>query len=410
MDMNSLSRRGFVLGGLAAPALLSGATRSWTEVERMLARGDVKGKLSKDELPTPALLLDLDLFESNVAKMAAHAKAQGRALRPHAKTHKCSTIANYLITKGAVGACAAKISEAEALANDGVTGFLITTAMEGKWRVERAVALAKRRPETIFVVDNTRNAKDLNDAAAIAKVKLNIAIDLLVGTRTGIQPGQPSLALVQAMQSMPNLRFYGIQAYSGNSSHVKGFAERTKVSREFMGMAVDTRKLIESSGIECEWLSGASTGTYNIDSAIEGVTELQPGSYLFMDQGYNDIGGKDGDARYSDFGNSLTVVSSAYSKPSDDAVIIDAGLKSFATDSGGVPRSVSHPGVPYAWAGDEHGRLDLRASAKAINLGDRVEFTVPHCDPTVNLYDRMYCHRNGQVEAVWKINARGMSQ
>jgi D-serine deaminase-like pyridoxal phosphate-dependent protein len=393
-------------GSIAA----SGATRTWAEVEKILARGDFKGKLSKDDLPTPALLLNLDLFETNVAKMAAHAKAKGRALRPHAKTHKCSEIANYLIAKGAVGACAAKLSEAEALAADGVKGFLITTAMAGRWRVERAVAFAQRRPETIFVIDNAQNAKDLNDAAGAAKVKLNIAIDLLVGKRTGIQAGSPAVALVEAMQPMANLKFHGIQAYSGNASHVKGFAERTKVSREFMGMAVETRRMLEAKGIECKWLSGASTGTYNIDSEIDGVTELQPGSYLFMDQGYNDIGGADGNARYSDFGNSLTVVSSVYSKPSDDVAIVDAGLKSFSTDSGGVPRSVKPEGLPYSWAGDEHGRLDLAAAAKNLNLGDRVEFTVPHCDPTVNLYDRIFCHRRGQVEAAWRVTARGMSQ
>lgn len=408
--MTALTRRSFFVATIPGSIAARGATRSWAEVEKLLARGDVKGKLSKDDLPTPALLLDLDLFEANVAKMAAHAKAKGRALRPHAKTHKCAEIANYLIAKGAVGACAAKLSEAEALAAGGVTGFLITTAMAGRWRIERAVAFAKKRPETIFVVDNAQNAKDLNDAAAAAKIKLNVAIDLLVGKRTGIQPGAPAVALVEAMQPMANLKFYGIQAYSGNASHVKGFAERTKVSREYMGMAVETRRMLEAKGIACNWLSGGSTGTYNIDSEIDGVTELQPGSYLFMDQGYNDIGGADGNPRYSDFGNSLTVLSSVYSKPSDDVAIVDAGLKSFATDSGGTPRSIKPEGIPYAWAGDEHGRLDLAAAGKSLNLGDRVEFTVPHCDPTVNLYDRIFCHRGGQVEAVWRVTARGMSQ
>ncbi len=408
--MKPLTRRALTLGMLGVPAVLRGGNRTWSEVSRMLERGDLRGKLSKDELPTPALLLDLDLFEKNVARMAEHAKSHGRALRPHAKTHKCSEIAKYLVQKGAVGACAAKISEAEALAADGITGFLITTAMEGRWRVERAAALARRRPETIFVVDNARNAEELNSAAAAAKLKMHVAIDLLVGKRTGIQPGAPAVALVEGLTKLPNLTFAGIQAYSGNASHVKGFEQRKAVSREFMGQAVDTRRQLEAKGIECKWLSGGSTGTYNIDSGIEGITELQPGSYVFMDQGYNDIGGQDGGEKYSDFGNSLTVVSSVYSKPSDNVAIIDAGLKSFATDSGGVPRSVKPAGIPYAWAGDEHGRLDLAAAGKSLNLGDRVEFTVPHCDPTVNLYDRIFCHRNGMVEAAWKITARGMTQ
>jgi 3-hydroxy-D-aspartate aldolase len=409
--MKVLSRRLFVGAALGSPLILRAAPgRSWAEIDRLIASGTVKGKLAKDEIPTPALALDLDLFEANVAKMAAHAKSRGKALRPHAKTHKCATIARYLIDKGAVGACAAKISEAEALAAEGVTGFLITTAMAGKWRVERAVAFARKRPETIFVVDNASNASDLDAAAREAKLRLNVALDLLVGKRTGITTGAPAVALAEQVLQLKNLKFAGLQAYSGNASHVKGFAARQAVSREFMGMAVETRRMLEAKGIDCPWLSGGSTGTYNIDSEMDGVTELQPGSYLFMDQGYTSIGGADGNPKYSDFGSALTVIASVYSKPSDDAVIVDAGLKSFATDSGGAPQSVSHPAIPYAWAGDEHGRLDLKGSSVALNLGDRVEFTVPHCDPTVNLYDRIFCHRQGQVEAVWKVTARGMSQ
>ncbi len=413
-DMNCSTRRTFLGATLLAPAA-SAASRTWTEIEKILASADAggrlpSGRLSKDELPTPALVLDLDLFEANVRKMADHARRSHRALRPHAKTHKCGEIARYLIRQGAVGACAAKISEAEALARDGVTGLLLTTAMVGRTRIERAVALARRRPETIFVVDNAQNAADLDQAARASRLTLNVALDLLVGQRTGIPTGAPALGLAQAVVQMKNLRLAGLQAYSGNASHVKGFAERRAVSRDFMGRAVETRRLLESQGIPCPWLSGGSTGTYNIDSEIDGVTELQPGSYVFMDQGYNGIGGADGNARYSDFANALTVVATVYSKPDDRTAIVDAGLKSFATDSGGVPRSVSHPAVPYAWAGDEHGRLDLASAGVNLRLGDRVEFTVPHCDPTVNLYDRIFCTRQGMVEAVWRVTARGMSQ
>ncbi len=406
--MEPNNRRQFLIGMAASPLILSGASRTWSEVDRMLESGNIKGRLSTNEIPTPALLLDLDQFEANAAKMSSHAKSRGRALRPHAKTHKSADIAKYLIAKGAVGACAAKISEAEALANEGVTGFLITGAMAGKWRVERAVAFALKRPETIYIVDNAQNAKDLNDAALAGKVRLNIAIDLLVGRRNGIQPGAPAVSLAEIVTQLPGLKLAGLQAYSGHSSHVKGFEERKKMSREMMGMAVDTRHMLEQKGIPCPWLSGGSTGTYNIDSEIEGVTELQPGSYLFMDQGYNSIGGADGNERYSDFSNSLTVVTSVYSRPSDDTAIVDGGLKTFSTDSGGVPQSISHPGTTYAWGGDEHGRLDISKSEKPVNLGDRVEFLVPHCDPTVNLHNRIICHRKGQVETVWKVTARGM--
>jgi D-serine deaminase-like pyridoxal phosphate-dependent protein len=405
------SRRAFLAGALAAPAVLKGAktSRSITEIEKLIARGDVRGKLTRDELPTPALLVDLDGLEGNIAKMAAHAKSAGRALRPHAKTHKCGEIAKMLIRAGAVGACAAKISEAEALAAEGVNGLLLTSSMIGKLRIERAIRLAKQRPDTIFSMDNAQNVKDMNDAAAAAKLKLNVAIDLLVSGRTGIQPGEPALGLAQLIASQANLKLKGIQAYAGQASHTVGFEKRTEVSREAMGRAVETRRLIEKSGIECNWLSGGSTGTYNIDTNIEGITEIQPGSFLFMDVDYNRIGGSGGDAVYRDFRNSLTVLATVISKPSDSSAIVDAGYKSFSTDRPFGPEAKSLK-VPYSWAGDEHGRLNLAQASGQVNLGDRLEFIIPHCDPTVNLYDRMYAMRAEDVEAVWRVSARGMSQ
>ena len=190
------SRRAFLAASFAAPAVLMGKkTYTYAEVEKLLAKGDVKGKLSREDLPTPALVLDLDAFEANVAKMTGLMRERKRALRPHAKTHKCADIANYLIKQGAVGACAAKISEAEALAAGGVTGLLITSSMVGRQRIERAIRLAQKRPETIFCVDNAQNARDLNDAAGAARLKLNVAIDLWVSGRTGIKPGDPAVGL-----------------------------------------------------------------------------------------------------------------------------------------------------------------------------------------------------------------------
>ena len=310
---------------------------------------------------------------------------------------------------GAVGACAAKLSEAEALAAGGVTNLLLTSAMIGRWRIDRAMKLARKRPETIFVVDNAANASDLNDAARAAGLKLNVAIDLLVSTRTGIQPGEPALALAQQISRLPALKFQGLQAYAGHSSHVTGFENRKRSSKEAMAKAVDTRRMVEKAGIACPWLSGGSTGTYNIDSSIDGITEIQPGSFLFMDVDYNRIGGQ-GSEVYRDFRNSLTVLSTVISKPADDFAIVDAGYKAFASDRPFGPELKGTPAVPYSWAGDEHGRLNLKDSGRQIKLGDRLEFIIPHCDPTVNLYDRIYAMRGERVEAVWRIAARGMSQ
>jgi D-serine deaminase-like pyridoxal phosphate-dependent protein len=399
-----LSRR-LILAG--APAILMGAPRSWSEVEKILASGNVKGRLSKDELPTPSLIVDLDALESNIAKMAGYLKAQGRGFRPHAKTHKCVEIARRCIQAGAVGACAAKMGEAEVLAAKGIGGLLLTTAMVGKYRIERAIRLATKQPDTILIVDNAQNTTDFNDAAKAANRKLNIAIDLAVSSRTGITPGEPAVALAEHIVKQSHLRFAGLQSYAGHCAHIMGFENRKKGSEEAMGKAVETRRMLEKKGIACNWLSGGSTGTYNIDSHIDGVTEIQPGSFLFMDVDYNRIGGKDTGAVYRDFKNSLTVLSTVYSKPSDDFCILDAGLKAFSTDKPFPPEAVNLEGVKFSFAGDEHGKLDLRSAAKTVNLGDRVELIIPHCDPSVNLYDKMIAVRGQQVEAVWPVDARG---
>jgi len=408
-----MQRRAFLAAAASAPAILKSATErrgySYSEIERLIQRGDVKGKLTRDDIPTPALMLDLDAFEGNVNRMVAHCKSHNRALRPHGKTHKCPEVAKALIRAGAVGACAAKLSEAEVFGESGIRGLLVTTAVVGKHKIERAIRLARRAPDTIFSVDNAQNVRDLNDAAGAAKLKLNVATDLWISNRTGIQPGEPALALAQLIDSLPNLKLAGIQAYSGGSSHVIGFEARKKHSFEIMGRAVETRKLYESKGIACPLLTGGSTGTYNIDSQIDGITELQPGSFMYMDLDYNRIGGRDGEV-YRDFANALTVLTTIVSRPSDELAVADGGFKSFAADRPFTPECKTVQGIVYNWGGDEHGRLNIAKASRAVNLGDRLEFIVPHCDPTVNLYDKMFCVRGDNVEAIWPVTARGMSQ
>ncbi len=394
---------------MAPAVLLAGTRRPWREVERMIRSGEFKGLLSVDDLPTPALLVDLDALDANIAKMAAHCKAKNRALRPHGKTHKCPEIARRLIAAGAVGACAAKLSEAEAFARGGIGGLLVTTAVIGQHKIERAVQLARLKPETIFCVDDARNAAGLDDAARVAKMRLNLAIDLYVGNRTGIPAGQPAVALAQAISQRKNVRVAGLQAYAGHASHRSGFEARRDLSRGVMQTAVETRRLIEAGGIACPMLTGGSTGTYNIDSDIDGITELQPGSFLFMDVDYARIGGQDGPV-YRDFRHSLTVLTTVVSKPSATEAVVDGGLKAFSTDKPFMPEARGISGLVFSWGGDEHGKLNLSKASRPLNLGDRVEFVIPHCDPTVNLYDRMYGVRGQQVETSWLISARGMSQ
>jgi D-serine deaminase-like pyridoxal phosphate-dependent protein len=363
----------------------------------------------RGDVPTPALLLDLDAFEDNVQKMAAHLATRGKAFRPHGKTHKCPEVARALIRAGAVGCCAARLSEAEVFAQSGIPGLLITTAVIGRDKIARALALASSAPDTMFVVDDRQNVRDINEAAA-ARGKgepVKVLVDLFFG-RTGIAPGQPAVELAQLIESLPNITFGGLQSYDGAAAHTTPYDARSTRTKATMGKAVATKAMLERAGIACPLVTGGSTGTYRFDSENPGITELQPGSFVFMDMEYGTIGGPDG-TEYRDFKNAITVVTTVVSRPPGFA-IVDGGYKAFSTDRPFTPRPIGIDGVTYGWAGDEHGRLDLSNASRDVKLGDRIEFIPPHIDPTVNLYDHIYALRGDRVEAVWPIAARGKSQ
>jgi D-serine deaminase-like pyridoxal phosphate-dependent protein len=364
---------------------------------------------SRGDIPTPALLLDLDAFEDNVQKMAAHLKARGKAFRPHGKTHKCPEVARALIRAGAVGCCAARLSEAEVFAQSGIPGLLITTAVIGRDKIARAVALASSAPDTMFVVDDRQNVRDINDAAGTRGrgEPVKLLVDLFFG-RTGIATGQPAVELAQLIESLPNLTFAGLQSYDGAAAHTTPFDARSTRTKTTMGKAVETKAMLERAGIACPLVTGGSTGTYRFDSENPGITELQPGSFVFMDMEYGTIGGPDG-TEYRDFKNAITVVTTVVSRPPGFA-IVDGGYKAFSTDRPFTPKAIGIEGVTYGWAGDEHGRLDLSNASRDVKLGDRIEFIPPHIDPTVNLYDHIYALRGDRVEAVWPVAARGKSQ
>jgi 3-hydroxy-D-aspartate aldolase len=232
-------------------------------------------------------------------------------------------------------------------------------------------------------------------------------LDLDVGDgRSGILPGKQALELAQTAARSKHLRFRGIQAYSGHSAHVVGFEAREKSSREAMGKAVAMREELQKAGLDAPILSGGSTGTYNIDSTIKGVTELQCGSYIFMDVNYMRIGAKGGNKVYRDFQPSLTVMTTVVSATHPDRVTVDAGIKAFSTDTPETPQASDGSALSYRRAGDEFGVLTADAGTRLPRVGERLEFYVPHCDPTVNLYDRIYALRGDEVEAIWPIAAR----
>jgi D-serine deaminase-like pyridoxal phosphate-dependent protein len=362
--------------------------------------------LTREGLPTPALLVDLDVLEANIEGMSRFVREASLGLRPHVKTHKCPEIARRQVRAGARGVCVAHLGEAEAMADAGIPGILITSQPVGPGKVERLIRLTRRAPDTLSAVDHPSHAMALNEAAGAAGVVLNVLIDIDPDERrAGIPAGPPALGLAEAIARLPHLRLRGVQCYSGDASHVVGFEARRALSRRAMLPAIDTFRALQERGMPVEIMSGGSTGTYNIDSELQGMTELQCGSYVFMDLDYARIGGRNGPV-YDDFQPSLTVLATVISRSHSDAATVDAGYKSFSTDKPFAPVPKGVTGVRYTFAGDEHGILELDRPSRGIRLGDRLEFLVPHCDPSVNLHDRIYAMRRDRVEAVWPI-ARG---
>jgi 3-hydroxy-D-aspartate aldolase len=295
------------------------------------------------------------------------------------------------------------------MARAGIRGLLVTTEIVTAQGIGRLMALLGDAPDTMIVVDHADNVAALAGAARTAGRVVNVLVDVEVGgRRTGIQPGQAALALAREVARHPALRLRGLQGYAGQCAHVIGWEARRKASLEAMAPLMETRRLFEAAGLPVAVVAGGSTGSYDIDVALEGLTELQAGSYCVMDLDYRRIGGRSGPA-LTDFEMALTVVATVVSVPEAGRAMVDAGLKAFSTDKPFPPEAVERPGVEYGFAGDEHGRLAVRDPDRPARLGERIEFFPPHCDPTFNLYDRVHAVRGNRVEAVWEISARGRS-
>jgi len=352
------------------------------------------------EVDTPALLLDLDAFERNVATMAE--AARWLRLRPHAKSHKCPEIAKRQIAAGAVGVCCQKVSEAEALVAGGVGDVLIANEVVGRAKLARLAELAKRAHVSVCV-DDASIAGELDDAARAAGVRLDVLVEVDVGaSRCGVEPGEPALRLARAVNASANLRFAGLHAYHGSAQHLRSVDERRAAIAQAVEKARRTRDLIEDEGLDCEVVTGAGTGTFLFEQASGVYNELQPGSYIFMDADY----GRNSWDGFPRFGQSLFIWTTVMSTPAAGRVVVDAGLKAHSVDSG-MPLVVGFPGVEYVRASDEHGVLKVASGARAPALGDKLRLVPGHCDPTVNLYDWLVGVRGERVEALWPIAARG---
>ena len=361
--------------------------------------------MRRDELPTPALLLDLDAMERNIATMAAHAAATGIGLRPHAKSHKCVEIARHLARAGALGPACATVAEAEAMAAGGISGILITSPMATNDMLARVARLLGRGADLTLVVDHPANADALAELAAGLGVTLPLIVELDVGVgRTGCREVADAVVLARRVAGHGSLRFAGVQAYWGNLQQVMPLAER---ERRVAAQAERLRSLLTALrdvGRPAEIVTGGGTGTVFLDPATALFTELQPGSFLFLDSCYGAIPLKGNE---NPFVPSLFVAAGVVSANEPRRVIVNAGYKALATDSGTpMPTRGVPPGSTYRFMGDEHGAIDL-GDGPPPGLGTVIELLTPHCDPTVNLHARYQVVRGARVVDVWPVAARG---
>jgi D-serine deaminase-like pyridoxal phosphate-dependent protein len=352
--------------------------------------------LFRDNLPTPALLVDVDALDSNIAKLQKAATAARKQLRPHAKAHKCVEIARRQVHAGAVGVCVATLAEMELMTSAGI-GVLLTTPVASAVKTDLIAEWIRGDAHIRAVVDHPFQVQLYQDSAHRAGVTIPLLVDLDVGDhRTGIPCDERAVSLAVEISAAPYLRFAGLQAYSVSGSHTEGWEARRDHSIRAIAQAIPIQRELLSRGLDARTLTGGSTGTWDIDLAIPELTELQAGSYALMDVAYSKIGGVP-------FAPAMTVLATVISASHAGFVTVDAGYKSFATDRPFGPEPVGMPNVRWQWAGDEHGILHFEGGSRALQPGDRVEFLAPHCDPTVNLYDRIVACRGDRVEAVWPL-------
>ncbi len=356
------------------------------------------------ELDTPALIVDLDAFEANLDHMRAYVEQAGVRLRAHAKTHKSVDVAKLQMTRGgACGVCVQKTAEAEALVAGGISDVMISNQVTAPAKIARVAALTEKA-RVLICVDDSENIAALSRAMVGRSASLEVLVEIDVGNgRCGVKPGKDAVALATQIAAADGLRFAGLQAYQGHAQHIYDHAERKIAVDTVIAQTAQTVEMLQEAGLNCVIVAGAGTGTHPFEAGSGVYNELQCGSYIFMDADYGRVREKD-DVPLP-FQNALFVLTSIMSVAGDGRAVCDAGHKAASIDCG-LPLVSGREDLIYNDASDEHGVI--KDPDNTLRLNDQLWLIPGHCDPTVNLHEEIIAVRNGKVETVWPVSARGM--
>lgn len=364
-----------------------------------------KPGMDEKDIQTPCLVVDLDAFEYNIDVMRDYIETHGIRHRLHGKMHKSVDAALYQIEKGkACGVCCQKVSEAEVFARAGIKDVLVSNQVRDPAKIDRLARLPLLGARTLCCVDDIDNVAGLSAAASKHGTEIEVLVEIDCGAgRCGVSAGQPVVDIAKAVDAAAGLKFSGIQAYQGAMQHMQSYADRKAKIDIAVNMVRESMDMLQAEGLECMIVGGGGTGSYYFEGSSGVYNELQCGSYAFMDADYQTIHDEQGQP-ISEFKNSLFILTSVMSHAKVDKAICDAGLKAQSVDSG-LPYVFGRDDVKYIKCSDEHGVIEDANGALKIN--EKLKLVPGHCDPTCNVHDWYVGVRNGKVEALWPVSARG---
>ena len=354
--------------------------------------------MNKFDLDTPALLVDLDVMEANIAHVADACRAQGVAWRPHVKSHKTIEIARKQIAAGAIGVTCAKLGEAEVLAAAGIHDILIANQIVGPIKVKRLMALP-READVIVSVDSEANVVELAEVAKAAGRKQRVVIEVNTGmNRAGVEPGAPAVALADIIARHPSLRLVGVMGWEAHVTAIQDPTIKAEAVAEAIALLTDSAQACREAGHDMSIVSCGGTGTLQYCVSQPGVTEVQVGGAIFNDEHYRTHYGLD-------LPCALTVLATVISRPNPMRVILDAGRKAMSNDMA-LPRPLGLD-VASVKLSAEHAQIELSAASETPHIGDKIELVIGYSDTTIHLHEEIVALRGGAVAAVWKVAGRG---